>query len=42
MAQLTENIRYETAVITESACRAVLGNFAVCLNECGDRLVDII
>ena len=34
---LKENIRQEIAAITQSTCRAVVGNFAARLNECRER-----
>lgn len=37
LAHLKENIRHEMATITESTCRAVIGNFTVRLNECRER-----
>jgi len=37
LVQLRENIRYEMAAIKESACRAIMRNFAVRLNVCHER-----
>lgn len=37
LAQLKENIRHEMAAITETTCRAVIGNFSARLNECRER-----
>lgn len=37
LAQLKEIIRHEMAAITETTCRAVIGNFSARLNECRER-----